>query len=208
MLSDTSSSQNNSVTSIRRASFVDLPELAALLGRSLENDPLSRWTFPSHQRRQKDVARNYARLMKPRIKKGIVTTIDCKSVAVWTPPNPPQQTSWERYRESLYMRWMHRRRVHEVRDCLQRMAERHPQPPHWYLLALATHGDCRGQGMASQLLGDMLDRFDSDGQRVALETSKESNLTFYEKFGFVVVDELCVGEGVKSWLMCRTPHRR
>jgi len=117
--------------------------------------------------------------------------------------NPPQQTLWERYRESLYMRYTHRRRVHQVRDCLQRMAERHPRSPHWYLLALATDGDCRGQGMATRLLEDMLGCCDREGQQVALETSNESNLAFYERFGFVVTDELLIDEGVKTWLMCR-----
>ena len=101
------------------------------------------------------------------------------------------------------MRWTHGRRVHEVRDCLQKMAERHPLSPHWYLLGLATDGDCRGEGMASRLLEDMLSRCEREEQQVALETSKESNLAFYERFGFVVVDELLIDARVKTWLMLR-----
>lgn len=149
------------------------------------------------------ISQHFARLLKPRIRHGIVKTIDSKSVALWTPPCQPPQTLWERYSESFHMRRAHRSRVHKIRSCFQRMAERHPRSPHWYLLALATEAGYQGQGMATRLLKDMLDRCDSEGKPVALETSKESNLAYYEKFGFVVSDELLIDKGLKTWLMCR-----
>jgi len=201
--SDTSSSHSTGHSSIRSASRIDIPALAALLGKSLANDPLLRWIFPDESRRRNGVGRYFGRLLKPRIRNGVVSTIDCKSVAVWTPPNLPLQTLVERYRESFYMRYTHGRRVHRVRDCLQRMAKRHPPFPHWYLLALATDDACRGQGLAGRLLEEMLHRCDRKSEKIALETSKESNLAFYEKFGFVVTDELLIDKNVKTWLMVR-----
>ncbi len=188
---------------IRRASSTDIPALASLLGRTLADDPLLRWIFPKDSRRRKNAVRDFARLLKPRIRDGVVTTIDGKSVAVWTPPNPPQQTLWEKYGESFYRRRVHGRRIHLVRNCFQRMAERHPTTPHWYLLALATEDTCRGQGLASRLLKERFLRCDEEGQTVVLETSKESNLAYYEKFGFAVTDELLIDEGVRTWLMVR-----
>ncbi len=83
------------------------------------------------------------------------------------------------------------------------MAERHPRSPHWYLLALATDDACRGQGLAGRLLEEMFLRCDRESQKVALETSNESNLAYYERFGFVTTDELLLEEGLKIWLMCR-----
>jgi len=102
------------------------------------------------------------------------------------------------------MRLAHGRRIHLVRDCFQRMAERHPRSPHWYLLALATNDACRGQGLASRLLEEMFLRCDREGQEIVLETSKESNLAYYEKFGFTMTDELLIDEGLKTWLMIRS----
>jgi len=199
------SSQNGeSPLPVRRVSAVDIPALGALLGRSLYDDPLLRWIFPDDKRRAQGIGRYFTRLMKPRIRDGVVTTIDCKSVAVWTPPSPPQQPSlWERYGESFYMRRVHGRRVHIIRDCFQRMAQRHPPTPHWYLLALATEDTCHGQGLASRLLEEMFLRCDKEGQNIVLETSKESNLAYYEKFGFTMTDELLIDEGLKTWLMVR-----
>jgi GNAT superfamily N-acetyltransferase len=55
------------------------------------------------------------------------------------------------------------------------MAERHPTSPHWYLIALATEEDFRGQGLADRLLEDMLRRCDRSGHQAALETSIASN---------------------------------
>lgn len=195
--------QQNGELPIRHASTEDVPALAELLARNLHDDVVTKWMFPKKCSRHNALVKDFARLIKPRIKVGVVRTIACKSVAVWTPPNPPKQTLIERYRESFYMRWTYGRRVHEVRSCLERMAARHPLSPHWYLLSLATDVDCRGQGMASRLLKDMLCQCDENGQQVALETAKASNLTFYERFGFVVADELLIDEGVKTWLMIR-----
>lgn len=206
MALDTSSSQsipNGLDTSIQQASREDIPYLAGILARALDDDPVSRWMFPDDERRPRSQEIDFGRLIKSHLKTRNVWTIDRKCVAIWTPPNPPQQTRFQRYRESLYMRWMHGRRVHQVRDCLQRMAERHPSTPYWYLLALATDVHLHGQGFASRLLNEKLAQCDKNGEQIALETSKESNLSFYEKFGFVVVDTLVVDEGVTSWLMCR-----
>lgn len=206
MASDISNSRSTPThldSSIQLASRAELPVLADILARALDDDPVSRWMFPVADRRLRSQVIDYGRLLKHHFKTRSVWTIDRKCVAIWVPPNPPQQTLFERYRESLYMRWMHGRRVHEVRDCLQRMAERHPSTPYWYLLALATDPDSQGQGLASRLLNEKLAQCDKHGAQVALETSKESNLAFYQKFGFVVVHELVVDEGVKTWLMCR-----
>ena len=197
------SRSDNCSPPIRRASPIDIPALGGLLGRSLADDPLLQWVFPNNKRRIKEATRDFARLLKPRIRNGVVTTIDGKSVAVWTPPSSPQQSRWERYCESFYMRRTHGRRVHLVRDCFQRMALRHPRSPHWYLLALATEEACRGRGLASRLLEEMFVRCDREGQKVVLETSRESNLTYYEKFGFATTDELLVEEELKIWLMVR-----
>jgi len=200
---ETSSRHGSCRPSIRRASPIDISALGALLGRSLHDDPLLRWIFPDEKRRTQDVIRHFTRLLKPHVRRGTATTIDCKCVAVWTPPSPPQQTLWERYGESFHMRRAHGRRIHEVRNCFQRMAERHPRSPHWYLLALATDDACRGQGMAGRLLEEMLHRCDRETQKIALETSNESNLAFYERFGFVTTDELLIDGELKIWLMCR-----
>jgi len=194
-----SSSSGEGDPLIRNASSVDIPVLAALLGRAFYHDPLLRWIFPKDEIRSKGIDRHFSRLLKPRIGRGVVTTINSKSVAVWTPPNPPVQSLLERYSESFHMRRAHG----QIRNCFQRMAERHPPFPHWYLLALATDDTCRGQGLAGLLLEDMFRRCDRDSQKVVLETSTESNLAYYKKFGFVVTDELLIGDGVKSWLMCR-----
>lgn len=201
--SDRSARSNTAGLSVQRAAQREIPVVAELLARTLADDPLMKWMFPDDRRRNKQVARHFARLLRPHIERGVVTTIGLKSVAVWTTPNPPRQTRWERYRESLYMRLAHGRRVHEVRDCLRRMAERHPRSPHWYLLALATDRDWRGQGLAGRLLEEMLDECDQNGQAAALETSLESNLAFYERFGFRVTDALRVDDGLTIWLMCR-----
>jgi len=74
--SHASSLHSASDQSIRPASYADIPVLAALLGQSLKDDPLFQWIFLNNGRREKQVIRDFSRLLKPCIHHGVVSTIE------------------------------------------------------------------------------------------------------------------------------------
>ena len=82
------------------------------------------------------------------------------------------------------MRMAHGKRIHEIRAGFTALAARHPQQPYWYLLALATAEEQRGQGHATRLLESKIEECDANGKLIALETSLPENLSYYERFGF------------------------
>jgi ribosomal protein S18 acetylase RimI-like enzyme len=198
-----------SVNKIESATKLELASAASLLAESLFDDPLQQWLFPIEQKRLAATTRMFRHLLKPKLADGLVrivrdSTGEVASVAVWTPPYPPAPSRFERYAESFFMRLTYGQRIHEVRAAFTKLANRHPSGIFWYLQALATRPEQRGQGHAKCLLDEKFREADSQGVMTALETSSVANVAYYEKHGFQVADELMLVEGLPVWLMCRT----
>ena len=64
----------------------------------------------------------------------------------------------------------------------------------------------QGRGVGKSLVGPMLERADGVGVPTYLETQKESNLAYYQRFGFNVIDEFSVDECPPVWTMQREPR--
>jgi GNAT superfamily N-acetyltransferase len=193
---------------IESANCRDLTCAANLLAESLFDDPLQQWLFPVAKKRLAATTRMFRHLLKPKLADGLVRVIrdstgELASVAVWTPPYPPAPSRWEHYAESFFMRLTYGRRIHEVREAFTKLAARHPQSPYWYLQALATRADRRGQGHARCLMDEKFREANFQGVITALETSNPANVAYYEKLGFQIADELMLAEGLPVWLMCR-----
>ena len=62
----------------------------------------------------------------------------------------------------------------------------------------------RGLGIGSRLMEAFAERMDRAGDLAYLETDKPENVTFYQRFGFEVIDEALV-LGTPNWFMLRRP---
>ncbi len=85
-------------------------------------------------------------------------------------------------------------------------ARHHPKQRHWYLQMLGTEPASQGKGLGSSMITGVLDRCDRDGESAYLEASKEDNVPFYMKHGFVVSEEMHIPRGPTVWAMWREPH--
>jgi len=198
---------------IEAANAADTPRLARLLAESLFDDPLQRWLFPDERGRLAASETMFRRLLKPKIAAGLVriirdTEAEIASAAVWTPPHPPAPSRGEHYSESLFLRWAYGQRIHEVRRGFTALANRHPREPYWYLQALATTPEQRGQGHAARLLQAQMDACSATNELIALETSQSANVAYYQKFGFQVADELMLEPGLPVWLLCHSAPKQ
>ena len=74
-----------------------------------------------------------------------------------------------------------------------------------YLQVLGVATDRQGQGVGSALLRHGLERVDRIGGEAYLETNSSSNVTLYERHGFVIDDAAAalLEDGPTSWLMTR-----
>jgi ribosomal protein S18 acetylase RimI-like enzyme len=81
-----------------------------------------------------------------------------------------------------------------------------PTERHWHFGPLAVDAHLQGIGIGSKLMRVFCARMDAAGGDAYLETDKQINVRFYERFGFEVVGEEDV-LGVPNWFMLRRAGR-
>lgn len=100
------------------------------------------------------------------------------------------------------------RRLLIYSDFAGRLHDHHAPGPHWYLTALGTVAERRGEGLGGALVEHVATIADEEGTACYLETNNEANVPYYERFAFEVVAEATVpGSSLGHWSMLR-PLRR
>ncbi|TPX32020.1 hypothetical protein SeMB42_g07661 [Synchytrium endobioticum] len=80
---------------------------------------------------------------------------------------------------------------------------------YYYLLIAGTRKDKQGQGLLKHNMLPVLEEADSKGILCWLESSKESNVPIYERFGFKIVDTFHLKDKVATvpvYCMARLPQ--
>ena len=193
---------------VRQATREDFGPLADVLARAFYDDPVTAWFYPDAARRLRHARRFFAIRMRQLAGHELVfTTADRAGAALWAPPG-----CWrEDLRESLRMLPMLPillPRIVSSSRAVREIERRHPAAPHFYLSVLGTDPTQQGGGVGSALLSCMLDRCDETGTAAYLESSKEENVAFYARHGFVVNECIELPEGPPLWLMWREPSDR
>lgn len=79
-----------------------------------------------------------------------------------------------------------------------------PKEPHYYLFAISVHPALQGQGIGGKLMRPALNQVDAAHMPAYLESSKESNIGFYQNHGFRVIEKVVPAQGCPPlWLMWR-----
>ena len=86
----------------------------------------------------------------------------------------------------------------------------HPaEPPHCYLFAIGVDPAQQGGGRGSRLIREVLDRCDREAIPAYLENTRERNLPFYKRHGFVTRERVDLPDGGPPvWLMWRSRSPR
>lgn len=194
------------VTAARRA---EVKSLSKVLGRAFFDDPVMQWMMPDDARRAKALPRIFAAMTRHHFLAGDAVELARRdgglgAAALWDPPGRWQTTTREDLAMLptflLAMRGESKRGM-EVSELMKR---HHPEEPHWYLAVIGSDPDVRGAGFGQALMASRLDRCDAEGAPAYLESTKESNVPYYLRFGFEVTGELVVpGGGPTMWQMWR-----
>lgn len=185
----------------------ELPAVGRALARAFVNDPIWAWLTGSRHEHFaeravgffKAEARHYIHVG------GAWTTEGNLGAALWAPPR-----AWKLHAGTIATLAGPALRVFGTRlpkalGTLADIDKKHPSEPHWYLGMLGTDPDHQGRGVGSALLAPVLERCDHEGLPAYLESSKESNVPFYERHGFQVTDTHDFKGGPRMWLMWREP---
>ncbi|MCF7832119.1 MAG: GNAT family N-acetyltransferase [Candidatus Marinimicrobia bacterium] len=95
-------------------------------------------------------------------------------------------------------------RIQVYGDYCGSLHQKYVKEPHWYLESIAVDPKEQGKGFAGKLLRPALDYFDKYGFPCYLETHNPKNVTFYEKYGFNVMEiGKLPGTNKPHWAMLR-----
>lgn len=196
---------------VRPVGAGDVATLSACLARAFDDDPVSCYLFPrerTHLRRLERYFRwQFDHVFIPRGEGW--TTEDLAGASLWIPPARRMPSSVEALVQLATVLPILGRGTAKALRLLEQLDRVHPKTPHCYLGTIGTEPARQGEGIGSSLLGVVLDRLDDEGVPAYLESSKEENLAFYARHGFVVTGEVGhFGDGTpRIWLMWRDPGR-
>jgi len=197
---------------VRKLRAEDRQDVAALLARAFDDDPLATYIFPDNRVRARGLRRFFdiqLRAMFLGAGESHGAALDggggLRAAALWLPPGRPAAGLGAVLRLVPLLRYTGRRTARTLR-LLGAVDAKHPRAPHYYLGVLGTDPPVQGQGLGSAVMAPVLERCDAEGLPAYLESSKERNVPFYRRHGFEVVDELHVAGAPPLWLMWREPH--
>ncbi|MFP3986107.1 GNAT family N-acetyltransferase [Streptomyces sp. E11-3] len=197
-----------SITSTPKTATIDHAALISrTLARAFDDDPMMRWFFPDDASREAELGRYFTTIFtRQYVHHGVCEHTEA-AAAFWVPAEaqakavPDAETIQE-------LQNILGDRAPLFRDAVETVAQHTPQEPHWSLSVIGADPAAQGQGHGAALLRSGLAKADAAGLPAYLESSKPSNLPFYEHFGFTVREELRLpGDGPLLWAMRREPRR-
>jgi GNAT superfamily N-acetyltransferase len=195
------------VADVRRATRGDITTVADALALAFLDDPVMAWVLGP-----KIDAPRLRRMFKSMLgawylqhEETWTTTGDVAGAAIWAPPGKWRVGVAESIRMAPTMMRLLGRRLRRATSAMTIIERHHLKEPHYYLAVLGTQPSRQGKGFGSAMLQPVLDRCDAEGALAYLESSKESNIPFYQRHGFVVQETLTLPDGPPLWPMIREP---
>lgn len=197
---------------VRPATRGDVRGLAAVMARAFDDDPLMMWIFPDGGMRRRRLPVLFGVLLRNYYLASGATELVAAGPqilggAIWAPPGQWPLPVWRQLAAVPGMVRALGGRLAVAAEASSAISRHHPSGPHWYLSGIGTEPARQRTGVGGLLLSSRLDRCDSAGIPAYLESSKRSNVGYYQKFGFTVSGEIQVpGGGPTLWPMSRSPR--
>jgi GNAT superfamily N-acetyltransferase len=193
---------------VRNATAADIDRLSLTLAKAFEDDPVKLFLVGSKRLPVERVVPFFRVMATLQLAHGhVYTTDDHSAAALWSPPGEWKIPFTSVARHSVTFLKLYGWRFIPNLMVLADMEKHHPQAPHYYLEILGTDPVQQGRGLGTALMQPMLERADREGVGMYLESSKESNVPYYARFGFTVTSELKHRRnGPTMWLMWRDPQ--
>ena len=193
----------------RLATDADIDGIAESLDRAFFDDPVMNWLFGATPEQPSAWSQKYFRIETARhLAHPTVYTVDGTSgAALWDPPGHWKMPMSHILKNApTLLRGMGARIPNALRG-LSRIEKVHGgYPDHYYLAVLGTRPEAQGHGIGGRLLQPVLDRCDADGIGAYLESSKDSNIPYYQRHGFEVITQVTFPKGPSVWPMWRDPQ--
>ncbi|HVN50507.1 MAG TPA: GNAT family N-acetyltransferase [Acidimicrobiales bacterium] len=193
---------------VKLATPAERDHLSEVLARAFLDDPVWTWLFPDPATSEKRLRLTFRAYLKDAMNVGSVfTTPDLQGAALWKPPGEWKLGNMALVRAAPELLRAFGMRLFASLQIERAVESQHPRDPHWYLAVLGTDPTAQGKGIGGALIRQVTDRCDRIGLPCYLESSKDRNVPYYERFGFEVTGETQLGkEGPTIWFMWRDPQ--
>lgn len=198
-------SAGKAITKIVPVSEADEAKAIATVALAFATDPMMRWSFPDPAQFF-EIAEDFLRAFGGRafVHGTADATENLESVALWMPPNvepdgEAMMPFFEKARSSPQTK-------KDGEGIFEQMEKFHPKEPHWYLPLIGTDPIHQGKGHGSALMAHAMKRCDESHMPAYLESSKPSNVPFYERYGFKVIGTIQQGASPVLTPMYRHAH--
>jgi GNAT superfamily N-acetyltransferase len=193
---------------VRTATAADIPAVGRTMASAFDGDPVWRHLVKDTDHWSPRGARWFeaeARV-QTRGHGHLLVEQDVRGAALWAPPKRWRAGVKDTLAIAPASALLFRARLPLSLRLILALEKAHPREPHWYLAFLGTHADHQGHGIGGALIRSVTDRCDEEGLPAYLESSKESNVPFYNRHGFEVTSTLHVPSGgPPMFLMWREP---
>jgi len=195
---------------IRRAAIDDLDRAADVLGAAFSDYAWTRWTIDSddHVRRvtalQRLAIAAYG-LPYGEVWVGLVDgSIECVAIWMFSDVEIPASVH-AGVAESMVVLLGDREEA--SRSAEDQLSDWRPLRRHLFLGTIGTTPAMQRRGLGQSVIEPVLASADANGLAAFLETSAESNVAFYRRFGFEVIGHRVIdGGGPDVWAMLREPQ--
>lgn len=122
--------------------------------------------------------------------------------ALWLPPGV---SSDDERLDELVQKTMTAKQQETVALLFEKLSPFEPDLPHWYLPLIGADLTARGKGAGTMLMQSIAQECDRLGDTAYLVCSNPSNVDFYQRHGFEVMDHVYAGDFPVMIPMIRTP---
>jgi ribosomal protein S18 acetylase RimI-like enzyme len=200
---------------VRAATASDIPAVSRTLALAFADDPVKLFLCGGQRLSVERAAPFFTAFQRIQLPHGHVYTASARdadpsaapgAAAIWAPPGSWKVPFREIVRHSPTFLRLYGLRFFPNLQVLTDLEKRHPTEPHYYLEFIGTDPTQQSRGLGTALMQPMVEQADVEGVGMYLESSKESNVAFYSRFGFRVREELTHRRnGPTQWLMWRPP---
>ena len=191
-------------TEIRSATSAEMPQAVSAIVAAFLTDPLARFAWPAPHDHLRGMALAAGEFAGGSFAHGTAyVSADFCGTALWLPPGVhPNGDALERVLRST-AKPAH---LDDLLATFEKMEQRHPEEPHWYLPILGVEPNAQGKGVGTELMRHAVARCDREGALAYLESSNPRNISLYLRHGFEVIGEIRVGAAPLVTPMLRRPR--
>lgn len=188
----------------RKLSLGEHRLIGNIIGDSFADDPVNRWVFGQ----EVAITQYYTQVAKKLyLPQGYGHVMDDGSGgSLWLPPNVKKHIPLLNSVDIAISMLRHNGLKSIIRGMKvdTSLSKHKPVEAHHYLFAIGVRAGNQGKGLGAKLMEAGLKQADKESMPAYLESSKESNIPFYNRFGFEVIERVVPTKDYPPlWLMWR-----